>query len=436
MAYFLFLLVNAALFLRPGELIPQLEETHVYEILIVPCLLVSVWRVANQLTPRALFARPITACVVGLMGAVIVSALLNPATGDEFSDCFSFWKLLIYYLLLVAVVDTPGKLRGFVYYIGGLILVLTVLSLLRYYNVIDIPVLDAYAERQFENDDEETGQVGEVLLRLRGAGLFRNPNDFSRVLMVGFLIALYGLGDRALPVPRLVWATLLAASGFALTLTFSRGGVLGLVAALVAVVWVRLGSLKTIGLALVVLPLFLVLSGRLTQISTSKGTGHTRIEYWSDYFVEWRQAPLFGLGMNNYANLGTAAHNSFLQTYVDLGFVGGTFFLGAFYLGVLLPFRTGRQSTWVPEDELRRFRPYLIGIVVGYMIGMTSASINYMVTTYTVVGLAAVYTRLAGVYLPATLTNLNGRLVRHGLLVSVLSVVALYLFVRISLSLG
>jgi putative inorganic carbon (hco3(-)) transporter len=434
MGYFLFLLVNASLFLRPAELIPQLEDKPVYELLIVPCLLVSLRGVLNQLTPKALYARPISACMVGLMGAVVISTLLNPGTGEEFSACFGFWKLLVYYLLMVAVVDTPGKLRGLVYYIGCLLVVLTVLSVLRYHNVIDIPVLAAYAERQWEMDDEETGETGEVLLRLRGAGLFRNPNDFSRILMVGILIALYGLGDRSFPVPRIAWAIMLGIFGYALVLTYSRGGFLGLLAGGIAVLWARIGMRKAIALGLLTLPLlFVFLNSRLTQVSASKGTGHKRVEIWSDYFVEWQQAPVFGLGMNNYANIGSSAHNSFLQTYVDLGLVGGTLFLMAFYLGILLLSKAG---TGLPDGELRRFRPYLIAIVVGYAVGMTSASINYIVPTYTIVALAAVYLRFAGPYLPPALTNLNGRLVRHSLAVSVLCVTAFYVFVRVSLVAG
>jgi hypothetical protein len=47
-----------------------------------------------------------------------------------------------------------------------------------------------------------------------------------------------------------------------------------------------------------------------------------------------------------------------------------------------------------------------------------------------------VYMRLADKYLPRSLTSLNGRLVREVVLVSLLTVMALYAFIRISLARG
>jgi putative inorganic carbon (hco3(-)) transporter len=238
-------------------------------------------------------------------------------------------------------------------------------------------------------------------------------------------------------VPRLVWLVKIGVFTFALAMTHSRGGFLGLLVGLACLLLVRFGIRKTIGLSLIVMPsILLAVGGRLTQISTSTGTAHKRIEIWSDYFVEWRQSPLYGLGMNNYANVGSAAHNSFMQSYVDLGLSGGTFFLGAFFLSILLPYRMVWQGNGLPEGELRRFQPYLIGIIAGYMMGMLSSSINYIVPTYTLLGLAAAHARLAGVYFPSNLTTLNGLLVRRVLQASCLTVLGLYLYTRITLAQG
>jgi hypothetical protein len=435
MGYFLFLLVTACLLMRPAELIPQLEGQPIYEMFIVPCLLVSLGQVFNQLKLRSLASSPISACIVGLMGAVLISALINYESDEDINCCFDFAKLVVYYLLLVAWVNTPKRLVCFVYYVGVLIFLLTVLSLLRFHNVIDIPVLDAFAEKQWEMVDEETGQTGELLLRLRGAGLFRNPNDLARILVVGMLIYLYGLGYRRSSLVRLLSLVALGVCGYALALTHSRGGFLGLLAGLVVLLWARFGTRKAVALSLVLIPLVLVaFGGRQTQLTTSTGTGHHRVEIWSDYFVEWKEDLLFGIGMNHCPKLlGIVAHNSFVHSYTELGFIGGTFFLGAFYLGVLLPFRAGRSGLVLFAGEFRRFRPYLMGLVAGYMIGMTSSSINYLVTTYMVAGFAGAYMRVAGICLPTRLTRLSPGLVQHVILASGLSVVAVYVFVRISL---
>jgi hypothetical protein len=436
MGYFLFLLVNAALFLRPSELIPDLQNAPVYEVLIQLCLAVALPGVVRQLSPSMLRARPITACVVGLQGVVIVSALLNVGPGEAFRSGYDFARLLVYFLLLVAVVDTPNKLRWFVYYLAALICVLTAFALLQYHGAIDIPALASMAERQWEFVNEETGEAPPVVLRLCAAGIFNNPNDLSRILVVGIIISMYGWGDRRSPLPRIFWLALIAEFGYALALTQSRGGFIGLLTTMMAFLCIRFGGRKLIGMALVVLPLlFVAFGGRQTSLSTSTGTGHQRIEIWRWGIEEWRHNPLFGSGMRNYAGIaGGSAHNAFVQAYTETGFIGGTFFLGFLYLAVLFPYLVGRESSSLTDGELRRFRPYLIGIIGGYIMGQTSSSRNYVATTYMLIALAAVYVRLAGVYLPPSVTSLSNRLVWKILLLSMLSVAAIYLFVRISLA--
>jgi hypothetical protein len=433
MAYFLFLLVNAALFLRPTELIPQLEDKPLYEMFIVPCLVIALPRVVSQLTPQSLYENPITACVVGLMGALVISAVLSPNSEEALPFCFTFAKVVCYYLLLVAVVDTPGKLRGFLYYLGGLVFTLAVLALLQYHGAIDIPALASQEERQWEFVDEKTGERGEVLVRLQAAGIYNNPNDLSRILLVGIFIGLYGWGDRQLAVLRPAWIVLLGVLAYAFALTHSRGGFLGLLAGVLAVLWGRFGAQKTIALAVMVLP-FLILgfSGRQTSIQVSEGTGLLRIKLWSDAFEVLRDNPLFGVGLDMSSAWQPNTHNSFVQVYRGLGLIGGTLFIGAFYLAILLPFRVGMWSTALPEGELRRFRPYLLAILAGYVIGMFSSSRNAVAPTYMLVGLTTVYMQFACAYLPVGYMSLSTSLVRQLVLVNMLVVVALYLFIRIS----
>jgi putative inorganic carbon (hco3(-)) transporter len=438
-AFLAFLLLNAALFLRPAEIFPELQsDPGPYELLIYVCLAVSLPRVLGQLSLQSLLSRPITLCVVGLQALVLISGILNSGPGEMIRSGRDFSKLVIYYLLLVGVVDTPRKLRGFVYCLGGFILVLTLLALLQYHGFINIAALASYAEKQWEDFDAGSGQDVAVLLRLCAAGIYSNPNDLSRILVIGIMIALYGLSDRRFMPIRLLWLVLLAVFGYALTLTYSRGGFLCLLTSLTACLVARFGGKKSFGLALVLsLGLFAVFGGRQTNITTSAGTGRTRIEVWRDGFQLWRTSPLFGIGMENFAEeLRIAAHNSFVHAYTELGLVGGTMYLGAFYLGVTLPYRATRGWPGLPDGELRRFGPYLIGIVAGYVMGMTSSSRNYVAPTYMIAGLAAVFMRLAEAYVPHSVTSLTGRLVREICLVSALTVAAHYVLIRVALAGG
>jgi len=60
LGFVLFLLVNAALFMRPTEIFPEHLYTQSYLILILACLAVSFPLVWNQLASSSLVTQPVT----------------------------------------------------------------------------------------------------------------------------------------------------------------------------------------------------------------------------------------------------------------------------------------------------------------------------------------------------------------------------------------
>src|SRR5581483_9793333 len=113
LGFALFLLVNAALFIRPAEIFPSLEELPVYELLIVTCLLFSLPVVVSQLNSRSLKANPTTACVLGLLAAVVLSQLTNFSLYGARTGGFDFAKVVVYYLLCVGLLNSVARLRNF-----------------------------------------------------------------------------------------------------------------------------------------------------------------------------------------------------------------------------------------------------------------------------------------------------------------------------------
>src|SRR5262249_26152409 len=149
----------------------------------------------------------------------------------------------LYYLLLVAVVNTPARLRQFLGWVGVLVLALTTLALFQYHGAINLPALEAI--QQFE-EDPLTGER-RSFPRLCGMGIFNDPNDLSLVLVWGMLISFSRLGERG--AARFLWLVPLGVLGYALTLTHSRGGLLALLASLMALFAARFGGWKAILLA-------------------------------------------------------------------------------------------------------------------------------------------------------------------------------------------
>src|SRR5262249_1981195 len=95
--------------------------------------------------------------------------------------------------------------------------------------------------------------------------------------------------------------------------------------------------------------------------------------------------------------------------------------------------RPGEPSDDPDAAELERVRPYLLGAVAGYAACLFSLSLNYLTTTYLLLGLVTAHLRLTAQLepearpIPRFDLQLGGNLVG----ISAAAVVALYVFVRV-----
>jgi putative inorganic carbon (hco3(-)) transporter len=394
LGFVLFVVCMGLLIVRPTELVESLRDAPLYEMTILCGLAISAPRILTQLAGRSLATSPITVCVVGLLPAVALSHMSHGAFGPAVTGTVTFLKVVLSYLFLVAVLNTQGRLRVFLFWLVAFIFALTGLALLQHSGVIDNPALAAHTERVH---DDESGEVVGMNVRLCGAGIFANPNDLSRILVVGIVLCLYFI-DRGAPVfLRPVWLAAVGVFGYALVLTMSRGGFIALVVSLMVVCVLRFGAARALVLAGLGLPVLAVaVGGRQTDLSTTEGTGQQRIQLWSDGLAALQSSPLFGTGMDTYPELtgGLGAHNSFVHAYTELGFFGGTLFLGAVAGAMWIAVLVHRRHARAVPPELRRLGLYLVAVLAGYAAGMLSSSRCYALPTYLFVGLLVAYLRI------------------------------------------
>src|SRR5437660_1224594 len=133
MAFFLFLLVNATLFIRPAEIVPGLLGWRIYEALILSCLVAALPDIFNYFAGRALSTQPMAA---------------KPEQQDP-RKAHAAW--------------------------------------------VEEPVWDS-----------ESGQ-DVIVRRLRGTGIFQDPNDLCLALCLAMPICLYWFTDRRLGMARVLW---------------------------------------------------------------------------------------------------------------------------------------------------------------------------------------------------------------------------------------
>src|SRR5207249_4102486 len=160
-------------------------------------------------------AVPITVCVLGMLAAVVLSHLSDFSIYGARTSGWEFWKVLVYYLLFVGLVNTPSRMRWFLTWLVGFIVVIAGLALLQYHGVIDIPALAAMEQRDI---DEETGEII-VFYRLCSTGVYNDPNDLCLILVAAMAVCLYWLTGRGTSLlGRLPSIPLLGLFGYALYL--------------------------------------------------------------------------------------------------------------------------------------------------------------------------------------------------------------------------
>jgi putative inorganic carbon (hco3(-)) transporter len=428
MAWFFFILLNCNFFIRPAELF-EWGEIPIYNYLMIACLATSVGPITRAI--QSATESPITVCILGLVVACVLSHLSHGNIRRATDEGLFIAKIVVYMLLLIGVIDTSARLRSFLALIVGLTALMSGLSVLQYHGTIDLHALQAIDQRDI---DPETGAVT-VIPRLSCVGIFSDPNDLSTLLVLSTIVCLFFFDSTASKLRRCLWLVPPGLFLYALKLTYSRGGLINLALSLLILCRVRLGGRKTLGVWVLAIPLIVAMfGGRQTRIDpTNKDdTSQHRIQLWAEGFNMFREAPFFGVGMNVYSErTGLVAHNSYVNSYAELGFVGGTLFAGAFYAAFRGLRRLGSTGVVFSDPFLMKLRPYLFTIVCSYCIGMLSLSRAYNLPTYMVLGIAGAYLRIAEPGASIAPLRFDVSFLKRILVVGVACLVGLYLFVRI-----
>jgi putative inorganic carbon (HCO3(-)) transporter len=422
-SYLLVLAVTGVLYIRPTDLHPALYTIPLYELTIIPCLIASTPTLLAALGGPAITERPITISLFGLWFVGSLSALLHegPGSAGDFSSALA--KSIVYFLLVSEVVNSPGRLRGFLYCLAGYFLIGASLALLQYHGYISVATLQVMEAVQ---DD------GLVERRLKGSGLFGDPNDVCLNLSCGIMLTLYGLGDRRLGLLRWSWLVPLLVFAYAIHLTQSRGGLLAVIGGLGALFLGRYGLRK--GLLAAALAAFLVLfvvSGRQGSLSTSTGTGQQRVQMAFQAFSLFLTSPLLGIGPSGFLNqVGRVVHNSYMQILVDIGLFGAALFIGSYFHAGWTLYRMRPEVTTVIDPEVRRARQYVLAVVMAYAAGMLSLSECYVTPTYATLGIAAATMHLGRTIPPLPHTRFDSGYLTRTVLVTLVFLVAAFVYTR------
>jgi putative inorganic carbon (hco3(-)) transporter len=414
----LFILVTGILIVRPTDFIPGLEGLQLYLVFISILLFISWGKLLPQLSPAYLQRQPVTFCVLGVLFSTVFSCVLNGNLGTLVGFVPEFIKVILLYLLIVGVVDTPARLRYLMSSLVVMILIPTILAVLTYHGVLNLAAFEPLPDSDS--------------FRLRGSGNFQDPNDVCEILNIGILFGAFGVLEARKVLTRLLPIAPILFFLYALHLTHSRGGMIGTLAGAGVLFHSRFGLKRSILLAALLVPLGLAFfGGRQTTFDASEGTAQSRIQIWHSAFELMRRSPIIGVSLSKLNDeTNHAAHNSFVSAYCEIGMIGGAFYFGLYYHAFRLLKRLGNVDVTIPDPEIRRVRPYIMAALASYGASEISLTHDFGVTTYLVLGICSACIGLANPSPLLSESRVDGKLAARTLLFSTLFLAALWIYTQ------
>jgi putative inorganic carbon (HCO3(-)) transporter len=284
---------------------------------------------------------------------------------------FSKWVVL--YFLLINTLNDEKKLYLYI-----------IVLMLLYFKLTQFAVR-IWVDSGFYSDPRGLNAGGGI-----GSGFFQNPNDFGVAVTSVFGLTYYlaWFDERKIAWFRLRWLHALNSVFFiiAIIASSSRGAMLGLAAASLAIWWKSsrkvAGMISVAALSLVVIAAIPADNwGRFQNMgSTEDGSSQSRLELWASALKMLNEYPITGVGPNNFtyvnvqqyhSELGEVQHNIFLQAGSELGYPGLLLLL-AMMAAFFVNQRRTRESLRTAQLD----RTYLFGMSHGLDVCMIGFMVN------------------------------------------------------------
>ena len=165
----------------------------------------------------------------------------------------------------------------------------------------------------------------------------------------------------------------------------------------------------------------------------AEDTGQSRVQIWSAGFTLFKQQPLLGIGEGNFVEeVGIVAHNSFLQSFTELGLLGGSLFLGEFLAAFVVLYRIREEIDPLELPGLARLVPYIAAIVAGFVASMLASTRDYFVPTYLVLGLVTACAQSGATQTGFVPLRFDSRFIKLMIFGSLAVITVLYMFMRLT----
>ncbi len=335
------------------------------------------------------------------------------------------FKICFFSYLLVCVLDRPTRLRTTALLFVGMGLTIAYHAFMQLERGYGFgPVLPYW----IEPIDLEPGYY-----RTCFYGIFNDPNDLAQLFVVCIPFC-FALGKRLNIFSFLIGSGLTYYFVKALDTTHSRGGEVGLVAAL--------GTQIALLLPHRWFP-YLMFAGFIGFLgicpfseSMLDASAHDRVVYWGLANQMFKHNPIFGIGydMSWQVTLrGEALHNAFVTCYTELGLFGYWFWFLLIQLGIIGAWRARGALRRVADPNAKWIR-HLAGMTIVSTMGFCASayflSRTFVFPLFFLVAMLAAMPRMAAQYIPPNyppLFNLRRDVYKWGTIGSLISVIYIYI---------
>jgi O-antigen ligase len=318
---------------------------------------------------------------------VLLSIPFADDPGNSFDSLVDFMKVVVIFIVMINVIRSEHRWKLLVLlllliscYLGG--------SALRNYRKGVLLV----------EGNRVTGSIG---------NMFENPNDLALHLVTLVPIAIGLFLSTRNPLSKLFYLVCAFLMLAGIMVTFSRGGILGLICAVGVLAWKLMRRNRMLAfVATVILAGAVVIfapGGVLSRFKMvfdqdqASSVSARKDDLKRSILVTLRH-PLFGIGIGNFllrSNRALATHNAYTQVSAEVGIAGLVFYV----IFMVVPIKRLRaiERDTVANRKKSRFHYLAIAMqasLIGYMVCSLFASVAFLWYVYYLVALSACLGRL------------------------------------------